>query len=1256
MSKINQIQNALKELDGGQFQKLCDSYLAYKGYKNLNPLGSVRGANKVRKGTPDTFIRQANGRFVFVEYTTQQDGVIEKFKDDLAKCLDESKTGIPTKDIAEIILCHTSRFTAEEESEIYNEAKKHGIKTEFHGIESLSFDLYRYYPGIARDFLNVNIDSGQILTPAEFTVSYDKSQYATPLETTFHFREKEVQEALAHLRSNDFLLIAGAAGVGKSRISLEIIKQYIKEYPEYEPFCVRARGQDLFEDLQVYFSRPGNFLILVDDANRIGKFDYIVHLLLDKKPNQQIKVIATVRDYAVQKIRESARHLCNVTELTINAFEKKEIKELLQKLYNIQNDLWLERITQVAGGNPRLALMATQIAIKDDNLNSIRDVSSLYDRYFASIREDLSELNDPNILKVAGIISLFRNIDKSNEQLMGLILGVFGIDTEIFWAAALRLHEYELVDIFENEVVKISDQVLATYLFYLCVFKTKTINLELLLENFFPSQINRIRDSIYPCVNSFGFEELVRLLQPAIKARFIAYQQQGDTVSLYQLMEVFWFILQTETLEYVHNLIESIAPENLELDSVSWEASNSSPQSNSVLPLLARFANAEESQFLIALELACRFAEKDFKAVPDFLRLLKEGFGFNRHSHRYDYSYQRSLIDKLIEKTENGKNLFFSKLFLAISEYYLRTRFDNTESDHRAMTIHQFRLLSVPVIFKLREKIWNQIFALYENPLLQTDVLRVIRSYNGAGYYVDNNEIIKRDSEFVIRFFAQKLSPEKFSNCLVVHSYFKLLGRREIEGDKEVLTLFTGEAYKLYKILSFDLSDKVHEKMSLEEYESFVTKRIAKYTKNFDFGNWKSFLSSCLEIHREMGSDHEKHNFVSGIFKAFIELANSNSQLYAEVISYYLSLGDPIPRLMSPLFVEKLIKATNTKRAFEIIEVVNYPTKRQWQFAYQQALAVDQIGPNDIERLYELYKTSGIWEIPRSCDYLLSYQKHDKNFVTNVVEIICKRAEQQPDFGYCIDYMFNPYSDFNKQIISLFKERIDVLKNAYLVHEKVDRHADFDGTTMNRILDIDPNFLQEHINSIYNNKDYPSRYDDSRNYSFLWKRNDVDEIISAVIKQMVSKEVDRGFIRGSYLQRLFCVDEHNPASLEVMEAEDKFLTKFIPENVANSDTMSLIFGTIAHFDVDRRRKLIGLFLQHNKKFADFEILPLEPDTWGWSGSAVPVIAARIAFWESLLPLCNSVDFLSHRKLIEGHAAGLQKYLAAEKKSDFISDD
>ena len=56
------MQSKLLELDGGAFQKLADAYMHKKGYEGINPVGSVTGADKVRKGTPDSYAVTASGK------------------------------------------------------------------------------------------------------------------------------------------------------------------------------------------------------------------------------------------------------------------------------------------------------------------------------------------------------------------------------------------------------------------------------------------------------------------------------------------------------------------------------------------------------------------------------------------------------------------------------------------------------------------------------------------------------------------------------------------------------------------------------------------------------------------------------------------------------------------------------------------------------------------------------------------------------------------------------------------------------------------------------------------------------------------------------------------------------------------------------------------------------------------------------------------------------------------------------------------
>ena len=100
MSKLNLIQNEIKNIDSAKFQKLGDSYLAKKySYLEVIPIGSAIGKDKTRIGTPDSLFKLENGRFVFVEYTTQETGIAKKFADDLDKCFDEKKTNIPISEI-----------------------------------------------------------------------------------------------------------------------------------------------------------------------------------------------------------------------------------------------------------------------------------------------------------------------------------------------------------------------------------------------------------------------------------------------------------------------------------------------------------------------------------------------------------------------------------------------------------------------------------------------------------------------------------------------------------------------------------------------------------------------------------------------------------------------------------------------------------------------------------------------------------------------------------------------------------------------------------------------------------------------------------------------------------------------------------------------------------------------------------------------------------------------------------------------------
>jgi hypothetical protein len=1080
---------------------------------------------------------------------------------------------------------------------------------------------------------------------------------STPLSTIFQFREKEIEEIIKGLEKYNLVLLSGKAGVGKSRLALECCNNFVKDNPDYQVRCIFNLGPNLFEDLRVYFSNAGKYLILVDDANRLNRFEYVLQILRSRRDDQQIKVIATVRDYALDKIRDIAQSYILRKEVELKPFEEKQIKRLVEVEYEIKNPIYLDRISNIALGNPRLAMMAAHIARRENNLQSISDVSMLYDGYFSSIRKDLDELGGAELVKVAGIIAFLQVIDKSNKEMMDSIELAFGISPAKLWQAVKQLHEHEILDIYENEVARTSDQVLSTYLFYLAFFKQKVLNFSSIINHFFPKFKRRLIDAINPVLSAFGSQTIMDAMCPHVEGYWKKLEIEGKNEELMEFINTFWFLKQTDTLLHLQKCIDEIEAEKLDISEMDFKASSSSSYV-SILKVLERFQDSDEDNFRIALNLIFNFVSKRPSSIPSVLHMLTQDFGLKYDSYRYGFLIQRILLNQLWKRAKSGDDEIFSRLFIATASDFVKIHHHNVEfRGGNTFTTYDFELPSSPEILELRKELWECLFSLYAKPNLQTHVLGVFQSYGSDFYRLSEKEIIEQDANQILPFVKESLQPDDYMHCILVNAYLDLLDMKEVTYEQDLREKFSSETYIVSELLLSDSFARRTLKMNYEEYEQYRKERIIKHSASYTLSDYKRFFGHVVEIQKHI----EEAKWVQlhmSVELMFADLSSRDFGLFVEVLETYLELGEPLRLHWVLTIVCQLIQNLGIETSLTVIDKYDYPTKKAWLFAVYRMIQQDKIEPIHLEQLYDLYRVAQPEDIPQDFSYLLNYKMIDEKVLSKVVKILIEKMQANPRFAYSLSTLFNGYAEISKSLVDLFRDEIDVLEYAYLGILETNRHEDYKGDILTQILDIDPSFITKYLEQFYKKHEgVKSRSfgDSNRNYSFLWLRNDYKTVMNDVAEFIYTKERETFGFWFTYLRAFFSLHEGNKENALIEERQNDFLLSLIEKCCSDVGFIDYVFAVVSEMLPNRRKQFIEKFLLCNQNIEDFMRLELEPNHWSYSGSMVPVLQNRIEFFESLLPLLNTINFLAHKQYIERKIYGLRLQIEREKKEDFMRD-
>ena len=1264
MSKRTQIERALWEIDGATFQRLGDAYLRRRGCLHINPLGLAFGRAKTTTGTPDTLVVREDGRFVFVEYTTQETGVAAKFLADLDKCFNEAETGVPATRIAEVVLCHNRKLSAEDELTLRQKCESHRVELTTVGLGELAADLVERYPQIASEFLGIDVDTGQILSPADFVRLYGQSALATPLDTVFLAREPELASVAAVLETARVVVLSGRPGTGKSRLALEAANQYQMRHTGAQVWCILNRGLDLSAELRAAFTPPGHYVLVVDDANRLSSFPYVLDLLRDEREDRTLKIVATVRDYALEQVLEAATDFGFAPPIEVGPMTREEIHALVAEQYGVRNSLYLERIDAIAEGNPRLALMAARLANEQQSLAALDDATALYEEYFRTVRRELTALSEPTVTRAAGLIAFFRQVDRTHQEQIGVIADTLDLAPTAFWEAVRQLHELEMVDLYEDEAAKVSDQVLATYLFYLAVFRNRTLDLSDLLVTFFPRFRHRFIDALNPVLATFEVSALLPHLRERILDAHRVFIQRGDHDAVQALLETFAVFVPDRALAEAHRQIEATPAEAMPA-SISFVASSNSADTDMVLSLLERFSHADIGDRAIALELLVEYVTKRPTAAPHAVHVLQQAYGVDVKSYLEGFVVQQHVadllrkvvtgratltVDALVHRTTTDAFKIGVGLFVGYAVDVLKTQFQRTRTG-RGHSIHitRFHQHETSELRALRNGLWDTLLTLLRDYRVRADVLRAVSEYLTNGLDRDSREVVAADLAHLLPKLVAELSPAAPAEVVALHGLQALADRLDIEVDAALWAPFADQL-DFYELLT---GGRLEERV--EDPEIFDRAREAALTALADREAPDEFRRILGRVEEWMPCipQHYLWRVTETVASVLRRGVRANPSIFRSVIVPRLRAGTTIDFNVHGI-VESLVDALGAEGGLDALEADEFPNRPFWMLSYCARLVEGQIGTRQRNLLRSTYTSAAPAEMFRLVDHLWTFDRVFPGTSLEIARILAARHAADPQFAPVFASLFWRWSHGETRVAEVFGADVALAAQLYLFAAAGDMHFDYDARAFDAILTLDPGFGTVWVRSQLLNETRNSSHDDTRDYSRLWLRPDADAVFNAIFDTIKDTTPSRVTFE-PYLVTFFRNPRNAAPSSEVATHQDAWLTTQIRQRFDDAAVVRLLFSVVAELPEARRREHIGTLLACNSDITLFKSLTLEPRTRSWSGSAVPMYERDLAFHRTLLPFCNRVALLPHRQLLQERIEQIQSEIVREMKRDFMED-
>ena len=1210
MAILSDIISALGRIDAALFQQLGDELLTaiYKPI-NIESRGTKKGQVKTRKGSPDTILSMCSGK-ILIEYTTQSDHpqkqFIAKLKGDITSCLNVKKTRIPIEEIKEIILFSNQRITIDIQDNLRNYlcAQYPAIKLTIFSIDDIATKL-QDTPRLLHEYLGIETFPG-LVEIYSFIKRYSspKFTYLTPIDNPyFELETQPVSKGAEILESNDFFIISGEPGMGKTRYAVEIANAY-SDKTGAKTFVIEETNRHI-NDILSSIDNSTSYLFIIDDANRTAIWEEAIEFYKHSL-NNNVKFIATVRSYALDTIIAKCSNLVKVEQIEMSQSPEDLASKILSS-FGITNRHWHKRINDITGKNIRLAVMCAQIALNGKKYNELINVEGVYDEYYKPIFNHLiSDGTNRKLIKVVAIISFYKVVDLEETSLLNQIEQVFGFESSEFKSICRKLEELECINITDYNIATIQDQNFGTYAFYQCFYVLKELSLSHLIEKLH-NRRERLTDSIFSVWNCFHKEEVMDFSRSSIsdawKGLSVSIKEEREKC---EFLEVLGGVIPTMTFTYIKRLIK---------ENKFDDFSHSNVSSDSILSILSHFSHSEESDTATALTLIVEFLKDHPNKMESAVRIISEHWIYDEIDYANSYKRETNIIETLIDLSKDSETAF--ALASKVLPSFLKFTFHYSRSKGRNFVFGRYAVVITDELKANRKRIWEWI---------NSNIAKLNQEVFLNNLYEDFYEVKSIAKKLVsteldlLNDCVSKLNiTEDFNMCGNLASLSQRI--KAILG-KDILHIDWSKANRHYLLDCQICKDKNRRSSRVWEIER---KNIGKLAKAKSLKEIKCLVNDLINIAAPKNIENDFR--ISYVIESTFEISQLKgfelwqycideglSFIPSRVIAIYHSKGYSLMQLVKFIKSQSLALRSNLMLAF--VGIIDNPSYMIPEHDFCEAIRYHSL---------EWFTINGLCK---------KYYSDDKfnNGCRSVMAALIARVRNALSINESEEFLLN----FCKQ----YESKIKLVEYVYINATKSQNRFDYDHKLLKYLLQISPQFWVECCKAI---PMFVERHNISP-YEFIWDIESYPIIIEFTLQHYGSKAWIP-YDEKENLFSFFCNLKDDTAA--------NFMDDMIKKYCNNSNVTSIIFEIVSTHMGSYRIRHYVTFITNNTNIADFKELDLFSHSLYGGDSFAPDIKSRIEFVESLIAeirkLKDRITYLEHIQYLTEIKESLEREYTFELK-------